>query len=68
MLRKDRAFFPGHTGPLAEIARFAPARAIARPTLPPSRGEALRPSDFSHRLRDEKSLVYSIVDVNLALR
>jgi hypothetical protein len=28
-----------------------------RPRLLPSRGEALRPKGFSHRLRDEKSLV-----------
>jgi hypothetical protein len=25
--------------------------------LPPSRGESPRPIDFSHRLRDEKSLI-----------
>ena len=33
--------------------------------LPPSRGESPRPIDFSHRLRDEKSLIdYSTVTLN----
>jgi hypothetical protein len=36
--------------------------AIPCAPLPPSRGDALRPIGFSHRLRDEKNLVYYNAD------
>ena len=49
---------------LTNTASRFPSTALNRLTttvrcapLPPSRGESPRPSDFSHRLRDEKSLV-----------
>ena len=45
----------------------SPSNALGGPTtplsyapLPQSRGEALRPNGFSHRLRDEKTLVSSV--------
>jgi putative transposase len=44
-------------GPFPSAALTAPAFAIGTPPHAPSRGETLRPIGFSHRRRDEKSLV-----------
>jgi hypothetical protein len=57
MLRAWQAILPRSRRPIHLDRHHRTPPSNPPPHAPPSRGEALRPTDFSHRLRDAKSLV-----------